>query len=207
MKKKKSKKALLQTQQLVDLKQLIPLKIGEDGCCAVQTEHGDLLVYILIQPDNISVLGSGVVLEHIRNLQNILQDTAELELLCLSSAQSYEENKRCYRRLAARTAANSIIAELCAREIEYLDEINLNMSTSREFAVILRFAGRPLDEVRHAVMQFMQLLREHRFHVHIAQGDEIKRMLSIYYVQDIYSDTVPDTDGEQYYEEAENAEA
>lgn len=196
-KSKKTTKQELHTQQLLNLKQFVPLRIGESNAVAVEGEDGTLYTYLMLRPDNISVLGRGEVLAKIRNLQHVLEDIAEIQILCLSSAQNYEENKRYYRRLAEK-ARNPMIRRLCQQEVGYLDEVNISMSTSREFAIILHHRAERLEDARHGIMQAVQLIKEHRFHVHIADEDSFKRLLAIYYVGDIYAEHVPEWDGIQY---------
>ena len=89
---KKNDKKESATQQLLNLKQFVPLQIGDNGAVAIEGEDGMLYTYIMLRPDNISVLGRSEVLAKIRNLQNILSDVAELQMLCMSSAQNYEDN-------------------------------------------------------------------------------------------------------------------
>lgn len=196
---KKNNKKESATQQLLNLKQFVPLQIGDNGAVAIEGEDGMLYTYIMLRPDNISVLGRSEVLAKIRNLQNILSDVAELQMLCMSSAQNYEDNKRYYRHLA-ETTESPTVKQLCLQEIAYLDEINIAMSTSREFAMILRHRADRLDDARRSIMQTLNLIREHQFHARIATKDSFKRLLAIYYVGDIYTEHVPDFDGMQYME-------
>ena len=198
MAKKNTSKEQLYTQQMINLKRFVPLSLGDGKSVGIETEDGKLLVYLQLRPDNISVLGRTEVLARIRNLQNVLQDIAEIEMLCISSSQNYENNKRYYRD-RAENAANEIIRDLCLREIDYLEEINISMSTSREFALILKYNVDRLEEAKHAVLQAVQLIKEHRFRVEIASEDKLKRLLSIYYVGDIYSQHIPDYNGMQYF--------
>ena len=198
-KPKKQSKAAIYTQQLLNISRFVPLQLNESKACAIEGEDRRLYVYIMLRPDNISVLGRSEVLAKIRNLQNILSDVAELQMLCMSSAQNYEDNKRYYRHLA-ETTESPMVKQLCLQEIAYLDEINIAMSTSREFAMILRHRADRLDDARRSIMQTLNLIREHQFHARIATKDSFKRLLAIYYVGDIYTEHVPDFDGMQYME-------
>ena len=184
---KKNDKKESATQQLLNLKQFVPLQIGDNGAVAIEGEDGMLYTYIMLRPDNISVLGRSEVLAKIRNLQNILSDVAELQMLCMSSAQNYEDNKRYYRHLA-ETTESPMVRQLCLQEIAYLDEM------------ILRHRADRLDDARRSIMQTLNLIREHQFHARIATKDSFKRLLAIYYVGDIYTEHVPDFDGMQYME-------
>lgn len=44
----------------------------------------------------------------------------------------------------------------------------------------------------------MQLIREQRFHVRVADKETLKRLFAVYYVGDVYSETIPEWDGLQY---------
>ena len=72
------------------------------------------------------------------------------------------------------------------------------MSTSREFVILLNYPAKQFEEARHSVVQAVQLIREQRYTVHIADRNELKRLFSIYYVGDIYSEEIPELDGQQY---------
>ena len=117
---KKNDKKESATQQLLNLKQFVPLQIGDNGAVAIEGEDGMLYTYIMLRPDNISVLGRSEVLAKIRNLQNILSDVAELQMLCMSSAQNYEDNKRYYRHLAETTESPIVKQLTICHEIHLL---------------------------------------------------------------------------------------
>ena len=59
---KKNDKKESATQQLLNLKQFVPLQIGDNGAVAIEGEDGMLYTYIMLRPDNISVLGRSEVL-------------------------------------------------------------------------------------------------------------------------------------------------
>ena len=197
----KTKKAALSTQQILNIRQFVPLHVNGDAY-AIEGDDGRLYVYLMLRPDNISVLGRGEILSKIRNLQNIIENLPDMQTLCVSSTQSYENNKRYYRQLA-KSARNPIISRLCLKEIEHMDEINISMSTSREFMFLLNFPAGQFEEARHGTMQAVQLIREQHYSVHIADKETLKRLFSIYYVGDIYSDSIPEKDGQQYAREEE----
>ena len=192
----KTKKAALSTQQILNIRQFVPLHVNGDAY-AIEGDDGRLYVYLMLRPDNISVLGRGEILSKIRNLQNIIENLPDMQTLCVSSTQSYENNKRYYRQLA-KSARNPIITRLCLKEIEHMDEINLSMSTSREFVILLNYPAKQFEEARHSIVQAVQQIREQHYTVHIADKSELKRLFSIYYVGDIYSEEIPELDGQQY---------
>ena len=50
---KKNDKKESATQQLLNLKQFVPLQIGDNGAVAIEGEDGMLYTYIMLRPDNI----------------------------------------------------------------------------------------------------------------------------------------------------------
>ena len=78
-----------------------------------------------------------------------------------------------------------------------MDEINLSMSTSREFVILLNYPAKQFEEARHSVVQAVQLIREQRYTVHIADRNELKRF-SPFITSAIFTARNPGTDGQQY---------
>ena len=52
------------------------------------------LVYFIVKPSNISVLSEASVGARIYALMTVLKGVAEIEMLCLNSRESFEDNKR-----------------------------------------------------------------------------------------------------------------
>nr|WP_330366829.1 hypothetical protein [Enterocloster clostridioformis] len=51
------------------------------------------LVYFIVKPSNISVLSEASVGARIYALMTVLKGVAEIEMLCLNSRESFEDNK------------------------------------------------------------------------------------------------------------------
>ncbi len=68
---KKNDKKESATQQLLNLKQFVPLQIGDNGAVAIEGEDGMLYTYIMLRPDNISVLGRSEVLAKMQNNEQL----------------------------------------------------------------------------------------------------------------------------------------
>ena len=102
-KNRKTKKAALSTQQVLNIRQFVPLHVNDDAY-AIEGDDDRLYVYLMLRPDNISVLGRGEILSKIRSLQNVIENIPDMQILCVSSTQSYENNKRYYRPADPRAA-------------------------------------------------------------------------------------------------------
>ena len=51
-------------------------------------------MYFIVKPTNISVLSESSVRARIYALMTVLKGVAEIEMLCLNSRESFEDNKR-----------------------------------------------------------------------------------------------------------------
>ena len=60
-KNRKTKKAALNTQQVLNIRQFVPLHVNDDAY-AIEGDDDRLYVYLMLRPDNISVLGRGEIL-------------------------------------------------------------------------------------------------------------------------------------------------
>ncbi|MFR1479352.1 MAG: hypothetical protein ACLSB9_28480 [Hydrogeniiclostridium mannosilyticum] len=79
---KKPKKTTLHAQQLLNIKQFVPLHMNDDAH-AIESDDGRLYVYLMLRPDNISVLGRGEILSKIRSLQNVIENLPDMQILCV----------------------------------------------------------------------------------------------------------------------------
>ncbi len=194
-KDKRKQKQLETTMQFMDL-----TAIGRES---ITTTEGDTVAFVLVSPVNLSVLGESVVAERISALANVLTSTPELQLLAYNASQSYEANKA-YLTERMQTEKNETVADLDRRDIEYLDDIRITMATGREFALALRFRRSTNAAQQDQILKrLLMILSESGFTVRLAGEQDLKRVLAIYYAQDIYNDTWADHDGEDLMSPAE----
>ncbi len=187
---RKQKKELLQhqsTRQLMGIARITPH--------GIQTETGERVFY-LIRPDNLSVLSPEVIRSRIRSLTVLLSTQPSLELLALDSRESFQQNKEYYRdRLEEETAPE--VRALLERDLAHLDAIQFASASSREFVLVLpidRKAG--MDE--GALRQMEKTICDHGLRVKLAEEQDVKRLLAIYYQQDLTTEVFHDFDGEEY---------
>ena len=182
-KQKKEQKRLLSTRQLMGIDQFT-----ENGLKAGRSE----LVYFLIQPDNLSVLSGEGVRGRVMALTNLLRSRPTVRLLALDSRESFQSNKDWYRR---RMEAETLPAlrELLRQDAAHLDDIQASTASARGFALVY-----PVDKDSAAdPRQTEKSLRDGGFHVRLADTQDIKRILAVYYQRDMASETFPDHDGEE----------
>lgn len=175
------------TRQLMGIARITPH--------GIRTETGERVFY-LIRPDNLSVLSPEVIRSRIRSLTVLLSTQSSLELLALDSRESFQQNKEYYRdRLEEETAPE--VRALLERDLAHLDAIQFASASSREFVLVLpvdRKAG--VDEA--TLRQLEKTICDHGLRVKLAEEQDVKRLLAIYYQQDLTTEVFHDFDGEEY---------
>ena len=89
------------------------------------TEYGlvtygqETLVYFLIKPANLSVLSEASIGRRIYALMTVLKGVAEVEMLCLNSRESFEENKLFLRR-RMEEEQNPVVRSLLEKDQKHL---------------------------------------------------------------------------------------
>ena len=99
---------------------------------------GGELVYFAIQPTNISVLSHANIEIKIRHLLMVLTALPHLEVACLDSAQRFDDNQQ-FMESRIRQEDNPKVRHALEQDREFLDSIQLEMSTARQFVLALRF--------------------------------------------------------------------
>ena len=193
--KKKSRKKLKNTRQLMGV-----ASIHDDY---LRVFSNKIKVALLIKPANINVLSDEVVISKITSLMNVLKTVSDVELLCVNSTQNYDDNIS-YLNNLVKTESNIILQDLNKKTIDFLNSIRVNMATNREFFVQMTFnASNTTDDTRSsAVRRTLQQLREGGFIVRLANNEDYKRILTIYY-DSAFNDDYSDYDGLKYITESD----
>jgi hypothetical protein len=176
-------------------RQLINTKAVTDY--GLLTYRGDELVYFLIKPTNISVLSEDSVSARIYSLMTVLKGMAELEFLCLNSRENFEDNKL-FLKSRIEQESNSAVRRLLEHDLNHLDQIQVQMATAREFLVAIRLKGEKESEVFPYLNRIEKTLREQGFSAKRANREDIKRMLAIYFEQNVTTERFEDFDGERW---------
>ena len=166
------------------------------------TAHGAMtaggeLVFFMIHPDNLSVLSGEGVRGRVKNLTDLLRGTQEVRLLALDSRESFQRNKDWYReRLEAEELP--AIRELLRRDAAHLDQIQAGTASAREFALVYRLDPQESGEDEGRLRQTEQSLRDLGFQARLASEQDIKRLLAVYYQQDVTTEWFDNIDGERW---------
>lgn len=175
-------------------RQLMGIESIKDHCIA--TRMGDL-VFFIIKPTNISVLPDSGVTARIYALLNVVKGLAEIEMLALNSRESFEDNKRFY---ASRMEAEELPAlrRLLEQDSSHLDRIQALMASAREFYIIVRLRNEKESEVFPYLSRIEKTIKDNGFSVSRAGEQELKRMLGIYFEQDVTTEQYEDYDGDRW---------
>ena len=175
-------------------RQLMGIDSIKDHCIA--TRMGDL-VFFIIKPTNISVLPDSGVTARIYALLNVVKGLAEIEMLALNSRESFEDNKRFY---ASRMEAEELPAlrRLLEQDGSHLDRIQALMASAREFYIIVRLRNEKESEIFPYLSRIEKTIKDNGFSVSRAGEQELKRMLGIYFEQDVTTEQYEDYDGDRW---------
>lgn len=186
---KTTAKQRLSTRQLMNTRRITEYSL--------ETYHGDELVYFMIRPTNLSVLSESSVGARVYALMNVLKGVAEIEMLCLNSRENFEENKGFLRR-RAEEERNPVIRQLLERDQIFLDRIQVQMATAREFLILIRLRNQKGKDVFSYLDRIEKSLKEQGFDSRRADEEDIKRILAVYYEQNVTSEKFEDFDGARW---------
>ena len=171
------------------------MRVREITDHSLVTTDGELMFYI-IKPTNIAVLSDATVDQHVYALLNVLKGVPQLEFLCLNGRENFEDNKH---YLAERQESESIpqLRKLLVQDANHLDRIQVQMATAREFIIAVRLN----EKDAAAYQQFSNIeniLKEHGFRARRADSADIKRILAVYFEQDVTTERFDDYDGARW---------
>ena len=181
-KAKKEAEKRLSTRQFIGAKEITDYSLVTYG-------QGEL-VYFIVKPTNISVLSESSVGARIYALMTVLKGVAEIEMLCLNSRDSFEDNKR-FLKSQMEQEENPVIRRL-------LDRIQVQMATAREFLIMLRLKDEKESDIFPYLSRIEKSLKEQSFSVKRADKEDIKRILAVYYEQNVTTEKFEDFDGERW---------
>jgi hypothetical protein len=188
-KEKKTAKQKLSTRQLINTKAITDYSLLTYG-------HGEL-VYFIIKPTNISVLSEASIAARIYALMTVLKGMAEIEMLCLNSRENFEDNKR-FLRNRIEQEDNPTVRKLLEADVPFLDRIQVQLATAREFLIVIRLRDEKSNEVFPYLNRIEKTLREQGFSVKRAEKEDIKRILAVYFEQNVTTEKFEDFDGERW---------
>ena len=188
-KAKKEAEKRLSTRQFIGAKEITDYSLVTYG-------QGEL-VYFFVKPTNISVLSESSVGARSYALMTVLKGVAEIEMLCLNSRESFEDNKR-FLKSQMEQEENPVIRRLLEQDQTHLDRIQVQMATAREFLIMLRLKDEKESDIFPYLSRIEKSLKEQSFSVKRADKEDIKRILAVYYEQNVTTEKFEDFDGERW---------
>ena len=186
---RKEKMAIRQhqsTRQLMGIQNIAPHGV---------TTPNSELVFFLVRPDNLSVLSAEGIRARVTALANLLRAEPAVELLVVDSRESFQRNKEFYQaRLEEENTP--ALRKLLTEDMRHLDEILSSSASAREFVLILR-RDLKSDMSESTLRQLEKGICDHGLNVRLADEQDVKRLLAVYYQHDITTDFFQDIDGEK----------
>ena len=102
----------------------------------LSTNKGELLFY-LVSPTNISVLSHTNIEIKIRHLMMVLSALPDIEIVCTDSSECFDDNKA-YLTERLKTEENGRVKKLIKKDIDFLDNIQTEMATARQFFFVAK---------------------------------------------------------------------
>ena len=164
----------------------------------LMTGRGELL-FFRVAPTNISVLSHANIEVKIRRLMMVLSALPDIEIVCTDSSECFDDNKA-YLTARLEAEENGRVKKLIKKDIDFLDTIQVEMATARQFFFVARLKGQKEKQVFETANRIESKISGEDFEVHRLKKPEIKRILALYFDASMQGDTMPDIDGEQFYE-------
>lgn len=165
----------------------------------VKTGSGELIFY-LVKPDNLSVLSDEGIRGRVLALTRLLCGTQEVRLMALDSRESFQRNKDWYRQRLEQEELPAL-RELLRQDSAHLDEIQASTASAREFVLAYPPDQQNGESALSHLHQTEKSIRDLGFHVRLANEQDIKRLLAVYYQQDVTTEWFETFDGERWVAE------
>lgn len=164
----------------------------------IVTHRGELLYY-LVTPTNISVLSQTSVETKIWQLMLVLSAIPDIEIQCTDSAQCFDNNKA-YLIGRMESERNPKVKRILKKDILFLDSIQMEMATARQFMFTARCRNMKPQRVFERANGIQKIIAEQGFDCHRMKKSEIKRFLALYFDASMQGEHLPDFDGGQYFD-------
>ncbi len=170
----------------------------------LKTNRGELLFY-LVAPTNISVLSHTNIEIKVRHLMMVLSSLPDIEIACTDSSECFDDNKA-YLHTRLDEEVNPKVKRVLKKDVEFLDQIQVEMATARQFLFIARCKAKKPEQVFQMANRVEKVISEQGFEVRRMKKEDIKRFLALYFDASFNGEQMPDIDGKQFFEVDEDDE-
>ena len=164
----------------------------------VKTDKAEL-AFFNVEPTNISVLSAANIDVKIHHLMMLLSTIPDLEILALDSCECFDTNK-VYVKKRLQTEQNEDVRKLLQADYDFLDEIQVEMSSARQFIFAVRFRREKDEQIFNIINRVDKAISEHGFAAKRMGKSDIKRMLALYFGTSISGEDIPDIEGETEFD-------
>lgn len=161
------------------------------------------LLFYSVAPTNISVLSHANTEIKIHKLMMVLSAIPDIIITCTDSAEQFDDNKN-YMTERLSKERNSKVQKIIKKDIEFIDNIQMEMATARQFLFTACIKGNKDKRIFDTANRIEKTISEQGFEVHRLTKEEIKRFLALYFDASMSGELMPDIDGSQFF--AENDE-
>ena len=181
------KKGNLSTQAMLGVK-----NFSRNG---IQTDSHGEIVYFLVKPTNISVLSRASIGQKVKQFMQLLAVQPDLEIVCLDARENFDDNKL-YLDARLENEPNALIRDLLERDKVFLDEIQVQMATAREFLFAVRMRTESDEQSFSTLNRIEKSINEQGFDCTRTEKDDVKRILSRYFGINTDETQLDDHDGD-----------
>lgn len=164
----------------------------------VKTDKAEI-AFFSVEPTNISVLSAASIDTKIRYLMTLLSTVPDLEIIALDSCECFDSNK-IYVKERLQNERNEGVRKLLQADYSFLDEIQSEMSSARQFMFAIRFRREKEEQIFNVVNRVDKAISEHGFTARRMSKSEIKRMLALYFGTSISGEEIPDAEGMENFD-------
>ena len=164
----------------------------------VKTDKAEL-AFFSVEPTNISVLSAANIDVKIHHIMMLLSSIPDLEILTLDSCECFDSNKM-YVKKRLQTEQNEAVRKLLQADYDFLDEIQVEMSSARQFMFAIRFRREKDEQIFNTLNRVDKAISEHGFAARRMSKPEIKRMLALFFGTSISGEEIPDIEGETEFD-------
>ena len=120
------------------------------------------IVFFSVEPTNISVLSAANIDVKIHHLMRLLSSIPDLDILALDSCECVDSNKNHLRKRLEKEQ-NEAVRKLLQADYDFLDEIQIEMSSARQFVFALRFKREKDEQIFNTINRVDKAISEHGF--------------------------------------------
>ena len=164
----------------------------------VKTDKAEI-AFFSVEPTNISVLSAANIDTKIRHLMTLLSTIPDLEIIALDSCECFDSNK-IYVKERLEIEENESVRKLLEADHSFLDEIQAEMSSARQFMFAIRFRREKDEQIFKTINRVDKAISEHGFAARRMSKSEIKRMLALYFGTSISGEEISDVEGSENFE-------